>query len=236
MFFLRTTPVAPPFPDQWQTATEHHHYPPESPERPISAASSDRQSSVDNLRNIVASIYQNIPEKPFSQGAVLDSQIHSRPSTASRSQNDSDDEDIHPRTPAQPSIYATIQPQQKQHSRQGSYADSVQSISSSSTSRQSPVASLPPNYQQKYTPTSAQPQQQQKDEKITYRAPSTTSSRRSSDRFPPPPPPNLETLDLTTTKARPTSSISTRSSVYADVNEVNTKKIKIVIYIYHFIF
>ena len=226
--FLRTTPVAPPFPDQWQTATEHHHYPPESPGRPISAASSDRQSSVDNLRDIVASIYQNIPEKPFSQGAVLDSQIHSRPSTASRSQNDSDDEDIHPRTPTQPSIYATIQPQQKQHSRQGSYADSVQSISSSSTSRQSPVASLPPIYQQEYIPRAVQPQPQlQKLERPTYPAPSTTSSRRSSDRFPPPPPANLETLDLTTTKARPTSSISTRSSVYTDANEVNTKKSKL---------
>ncbi|CAF4359105.1 unnamed protein product, partial [Adineta steineri] len=34
-----TTPVAPPFPDQWQTATENHHHPPKAPERPISATS-----------------------------------------------------------------------------------------------------------------------------------------------------------------------------------------------------
>ena len=40
-YFFRTTPVAPPFPDQLQTATENHHYPPEAPERPISASSSD---------------------------------------------------------------------------------------------------------------------------------------------------------------------------------------------------
>lgn len=223
MFFissLRTTPIAPPFPEQFQTATEHHHYPPQSPERPISAASSSRQSSVDNLRDIVASIYQNIPDKTYPQAPILDSQLHSRPSTASRSRNDSydDDENIRSRTPTQPLIYATVQPQQRQHSRQGSYADSVHSGSSSSTSRQSPVASLSAHYQQKYTPISVQ----QQDEKTSYRAPSVSSSRRSSDRFPPPPPPNIETLDLTTTaKPRSVASTSTRSSIYAEPNDVN---------------
>jgi hypothetical protein len=61
--FFRTTPVAPPFPDQWQMATENHHHPPQAPERPISATSSDRHSNVDNLHDIVASINQKSLEK-----------------------------------------------------------------------------------------------------------------------------------------------------------------------------
>jgi hypothetical protein len=226
LFFLRTTPVAPPYPDQWQTATEHHHHPPESPERPISASSSDRNSNVDNLRDIIASIHQYSSEKippSFLREPILDSQIHSRPSTASRSQNESDsDDDNHLQTPTQQIVYATVKPQQ--HIHQESYADSFQSSSSSSTSRQSPIPSLQNNYQQRFNATPPhQQQQQQQDDKVAYRSPSVGSgSRKSSDRFPPPPPPNIETLDLTT-KPRSISPVSNRSSTYAKINEVNIK-------------
>jgi len=118
-------------------------------------------------------------------------------------------------------MYATIQPQQ--HHRQGSYADSIDSDSSTSTSRQSPAPPIINNYQPRFSSTSAH--QQQNEEKLSYHTPPVSTSRRSSDRFPPPPS-NLETLDLTVegiNKPRSGSSISTRSLAYADANEVNIK-------------
>jgi hypothetical protein len=128
--------------------------------------------------------------------------------------------------PLLPSQPQQLQQQQQQHSRQGSYADSIRSAASSSISRQSPAPSLTNNYQPKPTTIAAQ-QQPKQDDKVSHRTSSiASSSRRSSEKFPPPPPPNLEVLDLSGAggeiyKPRSLTSTSTRSSAYADINEVN---------------
>ncbi len=134
----------------------------------------------------------------------------------------------HLQQPPTPPQQQQQQQQQQQYNRQGSYADSVRSVASSSASRKSPVPSLTNNYQSKLPVLPAQQQQQlqQPDDKVSHHTASiASSSRRSSDRFPPPPPPNLETLDLSGAgeplKPRSTTSMSTRSSAYADINEVN---------------
>ncbi|CAF1322790.1 unnamed protein product [Adineta steineri] len=217
-----TTPVAPPFPDQWQTATENHHHPPKAPERPISATSSDRHSNVDNLHDIIASIHhQKSNEKTspsFPPGPILDSRLNSRPSTASHSQIDPDEDDDHRRPPTQQqSIYTTILP--RQHSPQGSTAGSIRSADSISTSRHSPAPSLTNNQQKRSNAI-------QQDDKMSHRTFSAESSRRSSDRFPPPPP-NIDPLDFDgndgTVKPKSTSSMSHRSSTSTITNQPITR-------------
>ena len=229
-FFIKNNlffriPAAPPLPDQWQTATEQHHHPPQAPERPISASSSEQHSTTDNLRDIIASIEQRSHEKPlslFPPGQIQDSQSHSRPSTASRSQYDPDEDDEDEAlTPMKQPAYATVQPRQR--SRQSSIADSIESGSSTSPSRHSPVSPLQNNYQQKSSVTPIH-QQQQQDDKIANRPSSVASSKRSSERFPPPPQ-NFETLDFggyRLAKPLSTSSKSTRSSAYVDAPEPMT--------------
>lgn len=226
----RSTPAAPPFPNQWQTATVHQQQqqPLEVPQRPSSAASSGQHSNVDNLRDVIASIQQHSVGKTspsFPQAPVINSRVPSRPSTASHSIRDAredddeeDDDDAGRRTPIQQTTYAIISP--RQHSRQGSNTDSVQSGVSSSISRHSPMPLTSNPYAQR-TSVSSIPQQQQED-RNSYRAPSASSStRRSSERFPPPPQ-HIETIDFsgeTGIKAQSISSMSTRSSVYGDAHE-----------------
>lgn len=223
-------------PNQWQTATEQQRYP---SERPPSVSSRDQQVNVDNLRDIISSIHQQIPTKPvpsIPRGPIVDSQLNSRASTASRRRIDSDfddaddDDDDAPPTPIQQSaVYATIQPPPlqppAQHSRQNSYAESIRTATSTSASRQSPAPSLSRNNAPKYSANSVQ---QQQEERTSQRAPSVNlSNRRSSDRFPSPPPSHVESLDLTggagglLNKQRSVSSMSSRSSAYVDANEVN---------------
>jgi hypothetical protein len=213
----RTTLVAPPFLEQLQTAIENHHHPPEAPERPISASSSDRNSNTDNLRGMVASIRQHSPEKTssFRQVPIIDSQLNSRSSTTSHSHNDPN-EDVN----LNQVLNIIIPQQQHQYSRQASNTDSVRSSTSDSTSKRSPIQSVINNNQQRLNMT---PIHQEQDEKILYRTSSvTSSSRHSSDRFPPPPLQNLETSDSTINgivKRRSTSSVSNRSSVNFDGHE-----------------
>ena len=228
----RSTPAAPPFPNQWQTATVHQQPPQQQPlevtRRPSSAASSGQHSSVDNLRDVIASIQQHSAGKTpssFPQAPAINSHVSSRPSTASHSIRDpredddeDDDDNAGRRTPIQQTTYAIISP--RQHSRQGSNTDSVQSGVSSSISRHSPMPLTSNPYAQR-TSVASIPQQQQED-RNSYRAPSASSStRRSSERFPPPPQ-HMETIDFsgeTGIKARSISSMSTRSSVYGDAPE-----------------
>ena len=108
---------------------------------------------------------------------------------------------------------------ERYHIRQISNAESVQSSSSESPSKPSPVSI---NHQEKLNNNSPPHEQehQQPDEKVFYRTSSVTSSRRSSDRFPPPPQ-NLETFDSTNNghvQHRPTSSVSHRSSINEDAH------------------
>ncbi|CAF1219898.1 unnamed protein product [Rotaria sordida] len=190
-----TVPVAPPFPNQWHKATENLHYPPEAPERPISVTGSDRSSQhVDHLRDIIASINQQSHQQTptsFPQGQILLPQSHSRPSTASRSHTDFDDEDDdynNNQIPIQPPAYASVQP------RQNSRADSIQSsTSSSSTIRQSPAPPIINTYQQRSTiastPQQKQEQQQQRqrqqsDKMSSHSSSITSPSSRSSERSP----------------------------------------------------
>ena len=232
-------PVAPPMPNQWKTATEHDRDSLEVPDRPASASSRNEQVHIDNLRDVISSIHQHIPDKTtlsIPRGPILDSKLNSRPSTGSHRRIDSDlddddddDEDDLPPTPIQQSaVYATILPpplqQPAQHSRQNSYAESIRTITSTSTSRHSPAPSMTKNNAQRTSITSAQ---QQQGERTSQRAPSVNlSNRRSSDRFPSPPPSHVESLDLTggggsIHKPRSTSTLSSRSSAYVDANEVN---------------
>ncbi|CAF0921232.1 unnamed protein product [Adineta ricciae] len=206
------TPVAPPFPDQWQTAKENHHQPPQDTERPISASSSSssyRNSGVDNLQEIIASIHKKSGEKTTSllpQGPVFDAQSNGRPSTVSRI---IPNEDRH-QTTVDELVYASVKPRQR--SPAASLIDSIDSSDSESVSKRSPVPSLPNNQQQKSIP----PQQDDKMSHRTYSA--NSSSRKSSERFPPPPQ-NIDVLDLdgdSTIKRQSISSISTRASSYAD--------------------
>lgn len=236
--YRRTTPAAPPFPDQWQTAKENIHQPPQEHERSVSissaddhrrrsTASSDRLSTVDNLQNIISSMQQHSANvNSRSQSRRLSSSSSS--SSSSTSHPISETDRTHPTSVQQGLIYATVQPppQQKQHSRQSSYAESIHSISSASPSKRSPAPSTSNTYQQIASVLTPQREQQQVD-RIASRPPSVASSSRlSSDRFPPPPPPNIETLDLyTNATAKPhrsTPSVSSRSSAYVDVNEVET--------------
>lgn len=231
-------PVAPPMPNQWQTAREDDRDSLELPERPASGSSRSDRVNIDNLRDVISSIHQQIPDKTSSsipRGPIVDSKLNSRPSTGSRQRIESDvddeDEDDFPPTPMQQSaVYATIQPpplqQPAQHSRQNSYAESIRTITSTSTSRHSPAPSLTKNQAQRTSITSAQ---QQQEERASQRAPSVNlSNRRSSDRFPSPPPSHVDSLDLTGAggrsipKPRSTSTMSSHSSAYADVNEVNS--------------
>lgn len=208
--FLRITPVAPPLPEQWQTAKENIHHPSQVHERSISASSTTtdddnrRPSTVENLQNIISSIQQH--------STNIDSRTHSRRSSSSSSlQQISEIDRTQPTSVQQGLIYATIQPPppQQQHSRHSSYTDSVRSTSTASISKRSPVPSIQPK----------------QDERASYR---TASIASSSDRFPPPPPPNIETLDLYTNDTpkqhRSTPSVSSRSSAYVDVNEVHFPK------------
>ncbi|CAF2556522.1 unnamed protein product [Rotaria sp. Silwood2] len=230
-----TVPVAPPFPDQWQKATENLHYPPQAIERPISAATtSDRSSTVDNLRDIIASINQHSHDgtpPSFPQGQILSPQSHSRPSTASRSQNDfdDDDDDGDNQIPIQPPVYASIQPsvyasiQPRPPSRHSSRADSVLSNATSSTIRQSPAPPIINTYQQRLsvasTPQQKQQQQQQAD-KMSDRSSSITSPLgRSPERFPLQ---TIQTFDFAgdeALKPRSPSVTSIRSLASEDINE-----------------
>ncbi|CAF4754100.1 unnamed protein product, partial [Rotaria socialis] len=158
-------PAAPPLPGQWQKATENLHHPQEVSKQPASIAESNRTSDVGNLHDIITAINQHSRERTypsFPQETILTSQIHSRPSTASRSQNDFDDDDdddndIQIRNSS--SMYAIIPP--RQHSQQVSRADSVQTNTSSSTARRSIIAPIINTYQPQASIVSTLQQQQQ---------------------------------------------------------------------------
>ncbi|CAF2852214.1 unnamed protein product [Rotaria sp. Silwood2] len=216
-----TTPVAPPFPDQLQTATVNHHRPPDLPERPLSTSSSDHNSTIDNLRDIFIAIHQQSPEKTslFQQIPIADVPINSPLSTPSRIHNeDDDDDDINFN---QTSLHQNLNTMtlQAQHTRQASNTDSVHSGTSDSTSRPSIISPVINNNQQRFNETFTY---QQQDDKMSHRTVSTNSlSRNSLDPFPPPPQ-NLETLDTTNNdivKQRSTSAMSYRSSINDDRNE-----------------
>ncbi|UJR14071.1 hypothetical protein I4U23_001068 [Adineta vaga] len=208
------TPAAPPFPHELQTATENHHRPPQATERPISASSSasssDRQTGVDNLYNIILSIEKKSREETSSslpQGFILDHQFNNRSPSVSRPQID---DDHHQKPLVQDLVYASIQP--RQQSPRVSLIDSIESSDSESTSKHSPIPPFTKNYQQK----PIIPQQDDKVSQRTYSA--NSSSRKSSERFPPPPQ-NIDALDFdgdSTVKRQSISSISTRASSYAD--------------------
>jgi hypothetical protein len=184
--------------------------------------SSSRQTSnignIGNLCHIVSTIHHESPEKnsPIRQTSIPDNRSNNRASITS-----DDDENLH--------VHETIQPltPQRQHIRQISNADSVQSGRSDSVSRRSPISPVKTVNQPKSNhfsppPHQQQQQQQQQDDKVFHRTSSiTSSSRHSSDRFPPPPPQNLETFEPTTNgnhQQRSTSSASYRSSIHEDVH------------------
>jgi hypothetical protein len=223
---FRITPVAPPFPEQFQSAVENHHYPPEASERPMAVSSSRQNSTIGNLCHIESTIHHESPEKlsPIRQTSTRDIHLNNRASITS-----DDDENLH--------VHETINPltPQRQHIRQISNADSVQSGRSDSVSRQSPISPIKTINQPKSNHSSPyqQQQQQQQDDKVFHRTSSiTSSSRRSSDRFPPPPQ-NLETFEPTTNgnhQQRSASSVSYRSSINEDVHTPEVSPITIIFF------
>ncbi|CAF1270652.1 unnamed protein product [Rotaria magnacalcarata] len=171
-------PAAPPLPDQWQKATENLHHPQEVSKQPASIAESDRTSGVGNLHDIITAINQHSRERTFPsfpQETILTSQIHSRPSTASRSQHDFDDDDDDIQIHNSSSMYAIIPP--RQHSQQVSRADSVQTNTSSSTARRSIIAPIINTYQTQSSIVSTPQQQQQQPQvdKVSNHSTSMTS-------------------------------------------------------------
>jgi hypothetical protein len=203
--FYRTTPAAPSFPDQLQSAIENHHHPPEVIERPISVASSNHNSNMDNIHEMVASIHRYSPGKTSlsQQIPIIDTQLNNHLSTIFQSHNE-DDDDININQPLN-----TFNPQR---TRQASNTDSIQSGISDPTSRRSPITPILNNIQPRLNVI---PIYHQQDDKIS------SSSRRSSERFPPPPQ-NIEILPSPTNgipKQRTTSSLSYRSSVNDDLHE-----------------
>lgn len=184
--FLRSIPAPPPFPDEWQSATVKRHHPPDAPERPLSAASSDLQSNTDPSPDMIVPTNQQFRELTSSfyrQGLTTVPQVNSRPSTASHSQN-GPDEDGDIQMSIQPSIYATIQPRER--SRQESHIDSARSSISSSIRGYSPAPPMINSYPQKtsITTTSQQSQQKPAVEKPTNHTPSIAlSPRRSPDKY-----------------------------------------------------
>ncbi|CAF3657105.1 unnamed protein product [Rotaria sordida] len=220
-----TTPAAPPFPEQLQTATVNQHYPPDLPERPLSATSSDHNSAIDNLRDIFIAIHhQQSSEKisSFQQIPIVDVPTNSRLSTPSHLHNE-DDEDININ---QTSLHQNLNTMtlQPQHTRQASNTDSVHSVTSDSTSRRSIISPIinpnnnNNNQQQRFNEAFTY----QQDDKISHRTVSMSSlSRNSLDPFPPPPQ-NLEipdTINNDIGKQRSTSAMSYRSSINDDRNE-----------------
>jgi hypothetical protein len=205
--FHRTIPAAPSFPDQLQSATENHHHPPEVTERPISVASSNHNSNLDNIHEMVASIHRYSPAKTSSLQPIpiIDTQLNNHLSTISQSHNE-DDDDINISQPLN-----TLNPQ-RQRTRQASNTDSIQSGISDLASRRSPITPILNNIQPRLNVI---PIYQQQDDKIS------SSSRRSSERFPPPPQ-NIEIFPSPNngiSKQRTTSSLSYRSYVNDDLHE-----------------
>ena len=181
----------------------------------MSISSSRQNSNIGNLCHIVSTIHHESPEKtsPVRQTSIPDNRSNNRASITS-----DDDENLH--------VHETIQTltPQRQHIRQISNADSVQSGRSDSVSRRSPISPIKTVIQPKlnhFSPPQQQ-QQHQQDDKVFHRTSSiNSSSRHSSDRFPPPPPQNLETYEPTTNgnhQQRSTSSASYRSSINEDVH------------------
>ncbi|UJR33113.1 hypothetical protein I4U23_020570 [Adineta vaga] len=211
-----TTPVAPSLPDQLQSAIENHHHPPEEPERLVSVSS----SNFENLREIITSIHQQIPEKTSSHQpiSVVDTQQNNRLTAGYQlhdaDEDDEDDEDII----AQISNRNISQ----QHIRQTSNTESIHSGASDSMSRRSPII----NNVQLRTHTS--PIHEQEDDNIS---PLTSlSSRRSLDRFPPPPSQQQMEIQQSPSpndliKQRTISSLSYRSSINDE--QLNTHEINL---------
>ena len=193
--FSRTTPAAPPCPEQLQSAIENHHHPPELPERSISVAPSDHNSNIDNLRDIFVAIRQHSPEgsSPSQRISNIHQQLNSLVSTPLRLHNENNDTDLQ--------INRTLDSVniRQQRTCQTSNTDSVRSDVSNSTSRPSPISPIINNSEQKFNDTSTN---QQQDDKMSHHTVSVTSSlRHSVERFPPPPSlstiQNLEIVDST---------------------------------------
>ncbi|CAM4752235.1 unnamed protein product [Rotaria magnacalcarata] len=222
-----TTPIAPPFPEQLQTATVNHHNPPDSPERPISVASSDHQATIDNIRDIFTAIHQQSPEKgsSFQQTPNSDAQLNSRLSTPSRMYN-GDDDDINLNSHTSLHQNSNITHAKSQHTRKASNTDSIHSLTSETMSKHSAISPTMNNNnnnnQQRYNDEFTY---QHQDDKVSNRTVSaSTLSRNSLDPFPPPPQ-NLEAFDTTNSdvvKQRPSSVMSSRSFVNDAANEQMT--------------
>lgn len=168
---FRTTPNAPPLPEQLQNAVENYHYPPEASERPMAISSSRQNSSIGNLCHIVSSIHHDSTENsPVRQTSIP----NSRPSNAS------DDEE---NLIVQDTINRRTSP--RQYVRQISNDESVRS---DSTSRRSPVSPIKTNYQPRSSLSPSyrrEEQQQPQDDKVSQRASSIVASSRRSPISPP---------------------------------------------------